>query len=245
MYYQPIYSLKEGRFISAEALIRLHDPQFGMISPGLFIPEAESRHLMQAIGVHVLHDVIEFIGSEDFLKLGLSYIELNLSGQQCVDKNIVRDIVSYRKKFKVSPAQINLEITETDYEEDKNNLDSNLAELSDAGFALSLDDYGTGYSNMQRILRLPLNIIKIDKTMIDAMDTQKGELLVKNTIRLMQDIGMEIVAEGVEERTQYEKLASMGCDFIQGFYFARPMPRDDFVKFITVGKNTPPSRAGL
>ena len=237
MYYQPIYSLRQGRFISAEALIRLHDPDYGMISPGVFIPEAEQRNLMQAVGVHVLHDVIEFIGSKEFGGLGLSYIELNLSGQQCIDKNIVDDIVSYQKKFNVHPSQINLEITETDYEDDNIHLLSNLNELSDCGFALSLDDFGTGYSNLQRILRMPLKIIKFDKTMIDSMETLKGESVVKNAIVLMQDIGMEIVAEGVEEWAQVDKLKKMGCDFIQGYYFAKPMPRDEFVEFLKKNNN--------
>ncbi len=232
MHYQPIYSIKENRFISAEALIRLRDPDYGLISPALFIPEAERRHLMQAIGVHVLHDVIKFIGSADFKTLGLNYIELNLSVQQCVDKNIVDDIISYQKKYGVRPEQINLEITETDYADDTRNLDLNLHELADAGFALSLDDYGTGYSNMQRILHLPLNIIKIDKSMVDEMDTKKGKVLVMDTIRLMQDIGMEIVAEGVEKKEQLDMLASMGCDFIQGYYFSKPLPQRDFVEFI-------------
>ncbi|MCR5097813.1 MAG: EAL domain-containing protein [Lachnospiraceae bacterium] len=237
MYYQPIYSLRKGKFISAEALIRLHDPDYGMISPGVFIPEAEQRHLMQAVGIHVLHDVIEFIGSRDFEGLGLSYIELNLSGQQCIDKNIVNDIVGYQKKFGVSPEQINLEITETDYEDDNAHFMSNLSELSDCGFALSLDDFGTGYSNIQRILRLPLDIIKFDKTMIDSMESLKGESVIKNAIVLMQDIGMEIVAEGVEEWAQVDKLKKMGCDYIQGYYFAKPMPRDEFVTFLRKNNN--------
>ena len=237
MYYQPIYSLRQGKFISAEALIRLHDPEYGMISPGLFIPEAEQRHLMQAVGIHVLHDVIKFIGSKDFEGLGLSYIELNLSGQQCIDKNIVSDIVNYQKRYNVDPSQINLEITETDYEDDNAHLISNLSELSDCGFALSLDDFGTGYSNLQRILRMPLNIIKFDKSMIDSMESLKGESVVKNAIVLMQDIGMEIVAEGVEEWSQVDKLKKMGCDFIQGFYFAKPMPRDEFVDFLKKNNN--------
>ena len=237
MYYQPIYSLRQGKFISAEALIRLHDPEYGMISPGVFIPEAEQRHLMQAVGVHVLHDVIKFIGSEEFAGLGLSYIELNLSGQQCIDRNIVNDIVSYQKKYKVSPDQINLEITETDYEDDNVHLMSNLFELADCGFALSLDDFGTGYSNLQRILRMPLKIIKFDKTMIDSMESLKGETVIKNAIILMQDIGMEIVAEGVEEWAQVDKLKKMGCDFIQGYYFAKPMPKDEFVEFLKKNNN--------
>lgn len=232
MYYQPIYSVRERAFVSAEALIRLCDPEYGMISPAIFIPEAERRHLMQAIGTYVLREVISFIASDDFKKLGLSYIELNLSVQQCVDKNIVADIIGYQKRFGVDPSQINLEITETDYVDDTRTMDYNLSELSDAGFALSLDDYGTGYSNMQRILRMPLKIIKIDKSMVDEMSTEKGEILVRNTIRLMQGIGMEIVAEGVEEEAQLDKLSSMGCDFIQGYYFAKPMPKNEFIRFI-------------
>ncbi len=232
MYYQPIYSIKERRFISAEALIRLNDSEFGFISPGLFIPAAERKGLMIPIGDFVLESVFRFISENDFPALGLSYIELNLSVAQCVQGDLSDKILALEKKYHVNPERVNLEITETTYEKIGETTDRNIRTLSDNGFSFSLDDYGTGYSNMQRISKLPLKIIKIDKTLVDDMANKSGMCVLENTVNMMKEIRKEIVCEGVETADQLELLSSMGVDFIQGFYFSKPLPEDKFVEFI-------------
>lgn len=232
MYYQPIYSIKDQRFISAEALIRLKDEEFGFISPGLFIPAAERKGLMIPIGDFVLESVFRFISENDFSALGLSYIELNLSVAQCIQGDLSDKILALEKKYHVNPAKVNLEITETTYENIGDVTNNNIQKLSANGFSFSLDDYGTGFSNMQRISRLPLKIIKIDKTMVDDMENNSGMSVLKNTVTMMKDIRKEIVCEGVETEEQLKCLAGLGVDFIQGYFFSKPLPEKTFVSFI-------------
>ncbi len=237
MYYQPIYSVKDGKFVSAEALIRLSDEEYGFVSPGLFIPAAERKGLMIPIGDFVLDSVFRFISENDFNELGLSYIELNLSVAQCLQGDLSDKILALEKRYHVNPARVNLEITETTYENIGDTTDMNIKRLSDNGFSFSLDDYGTGYSNMQRISRLPLKIIKIDKTMVDDMENKSGMSVMRNTVSMIKDINKEIVCEGVETADQLELLSGLGVDFIQGYYFSKPLPEKQFVAFIREKNN--------
>ncbi len=232
MYYQPIYSIKDGKFISAEALIRLKDPVFGFVPPSIFIPAAEKNGLILPIGDFVLRDVYRFISETDFDSLGLQYIEINLSVSQCIQRNLPGKIFSLQEEFGVSPSKVNFEITETAYENSRDIMDANIASLSEKGYTISLDDYGTGYSNIQRILKIPLSIVKLDKTMVDNMNSEKGRAMVENTIRMMQMINMEIVAEGVETEGTLDMLKKMNGDFIQGYYFSKPLCETDFIKFV-------------
>ena len=232
IYYQPIYSVKEKRFVSAEALIRLKDEEFGFVSPGLFIPAAEKKGLMIPIGDFVLESVFRFISENDFSALGLSYIELNLSVAQCLQGDLSDKILALEKKYHVNPAKVNLEITETTYENIGDVTNMNIKKLSENGFSFSLDDYGTGYSNMHRISRLPLKIIKIDKTMVDDMESSSGMSVMKNTVTMMKDIRKEIVCEGVETEEQLECLSGLGVDFIRGYFFSKPLPEKAFIAFI-------------
>lgn len=232
MYYQPIYSLKEKKFVSAEALIRLNDLEHGFISPAVFIPAAESKGLILPIGDFVLESVYRFISELDFEKLGLKYIEVNLSVAQCLQKDLPQKIEELEEKYHVTPDKINFEITETTYENIGDVIHENLQAITARGYTFSLDDYGTGYSNIQRVSRLPLKIIKIDKTMVDDMDTPDGMTIMRNTVRMMKEIKKELVVEGVEQAEPLEKLAAMNCDYIQGFYFSRPLPQKEFVRFI-------------
>ena len=237
MYYQPIYSIKDGRFVSAEALIRLIDEEHGFVSPALFIPAAERKGLMIPIGDFVLESVFKFISGNDFPELGLSYIELNLSVAQCIQSDLADKIFALEKKYHINPERVNLEITETTYENIGDITDTNIKRLSENGFSFSLDDYGTGYSNMHRISRLPLKIIKIDKTMVDDMENKSGMSVLSNTVSMMKDIDKEIVCEGVETKEQLDKLTALGVDFIQGYYFSKPLPADKFIAFIRERNN--------
>ena len=232
MYYQPIYSIRDGRFVSAEALIRLFDDEYGFVSPALFIPAAERKGLMIPIGDFVLESVFEFISKNDLQELGLSYIELNLSVAQCLQGDLADKIFALEKKYHINPERVNLEITETTYENIGDITDMNIKRLSENGFSFSLDDYGTGYSNMHRISRLPLKIIKIDKTMVDDMVNKAGMSVLSNTVIMMKDIDKEIVCEGVETKEQLDTLTTLGVDFIQGYYFSKPLSAENFVSFI-------------
>ena len=232
MYYQPIYSVSKKRFTSAEALIRLFDEEYGSIPPELFITAAEKNGTILQIGEFVLDSVCRFMAECSGKGLPIEYIELNLSMKQCVQMDLTDKVLYYLKKYGLRPEQINLEITETAANTAQDIVEENIRALSEQGIAFSLDDYGTGYSNLSRIIALPFRIVKIDKSMTDKVFDSKINAILKYNIRLLKEIGMEIVVEGVETEAVLKQFQEMGCDFIQGYYFSRPLPQQEFVEFI-------------
>ncbi len=232
MFYQPIFDLKEKKFRSAEALIRLKDPERGFISPGLFIPEAEKNNLILPIGDFVLDEVFKFTSGDDLSDLGVHYIELNLSVEQVIQKGLAAKITDLARKYGTSSDKINLEITESMSGVNTRIGFENINDLISRGYTFSLDDYGTGYSNIKRACDLPLSLIKIDKSLTDIIGSKKGDSIVSNTIKMMHDSGFKIVCEGVEHENQYKLLDEWGCDYIQGYYFAKPMCKTDYIEFL-------------
>lgn len=232
VYYQPIYSLKEHRFTSAEALLRLNDPEFGFIPPDIFIPAAENSGDIHKIDSFVLEEVCSFVSSEKFKQTGLKYIEVNLSVAHCMQDNLPEQVFATLRRFNVKPEMINLEITETAVAQSQEKLLKNLLSLVNFGINISLDDFGSGYSNLQRISQLPLSIVKIDKTFTDSVKINKVSIILQNLIRMVQALHLQIVVEGVETEEVMNIFNDYGCDYIQGFFFSRPLPKDDFVQFI-------------
>lgn len=232
VYYQPIYSIEKKRFVSAEALLRLIDDEYGFIPPNLFIPVAEKTGAIHRIGDIVLENVCQFIAGEDFKRLGLDYIEINLSVVQCMQRGLADNILSTIKRYGISPDKINLEITETAANYSQNILIENMTKLINAGVSFSLDDFGTGYSNMARLASLPLKIVKLDKTFVDNSNKPKLHIFLKGTIKMLKDMDMEIVVEGIETEQMVNTFSNLNCDFIQGYYYSKPIPEPDFVKFI-------------
>ena len=232
MYYQPIYSVKQDRFVSAEALIRLNDDRYGFVSPAIFIPAAEASGAIHDIGDFVLEDVCRFIHTPQFLKSGLEYIEINLSVTQCIEPKLVEKIRGLISKYQVRTSQINLEITETAVDYDPVITDNNIFCLWNMGFRFSLDDYGTGYSNIKRVVSLPLDIIKFDKSFVDEMDDPKMWIAIVNTVNMLKRMNKKILVEGVEDKRTLDRFKDLGCDYIQGFYFSKPLNEDDFIEFV-------------
>lgn len=232
VFYQPIYSVEKGRFTSAEALLRLVDEDFGFVPPDLFIPAAEKSGAIHKIGDFVLDEVCRFIASDGFKNLGLDYIEINLSVAQCMHGDLADKVLNTLKKYDITSDKINLEITETAVSYGQSIMKNNLDRLSSAGVSFSLDDYGTGYSNMRRVVQLPLKIVKLDKSFVDEQNNPKMWIMIQNTVRMLKDMDMEIVVEGIEDSDTADQFASLDCDFIQGYYYSRPIPEDEFVDFI-------------
>ena len=232
MYYQPIYDVHTGQFHSAEALARIIDPVYGFISPAIFIPAAESLGFIIPIGDAVLDQVFRFVSEHDMQALGLSYIEINLSVAQCMESDLPEKIKALQEKYGVDPRCINLEITETTFENISEVVYENARRLIEMGYSFALDDYGIGYSNIQRVNHLPLKLIKIDKSMLDEVSSENGRMILESTVHMMQGIGKQLVVEGAETRDVIGILEGMGCDYIQGFYFSRPLPAAEFIRFI-------------
>lgn len=232
VYYQPIYSTEKGKFISAEALLRLFDPNYGFISPEILVTAAEKSGAIHRIGDYVLEEVCSFIASREFETLGLEYIEVNLSVTQCMRSNLAEDVLAIMKKYNVPSDKINLEITETAASHAQEVMAENLSKLTRAGISFSLDDYGTGYSNIKRVIQLPLKIIKLDKTFVDEQDNPKMLVVLKNTVAMLKDMNMEIVVEGIETQEMLDFFTELRCDFIQGYFFSKRIPKPEFVNFI-------------
>lgn len=232
VYFQPIYSVQKKRFTSAEALLRLKDKQFGFISPDIFIPAAEKNGSISRIGDFVLNDVCKFISTKAFKSLDIEYIEVNLSVAECLQSELASNVISTLDKYKVPRSKINLEITETAAAAEQKVLDDNILKLSKEGINFSLDDYGTGYSNMERIISLPFELIKLDKTFTKIENNPKLVTVIKSTVSMIKDMNMKIVVEGVETKEILDFFVDLECDYIQGYYFSKPLPKDEFVEFI-------------
>ncbi len=232
IYYQPIYSVSECKYRSAEALIRLKHEKYGFISPELFIPMTEKSGMILKIGMFVFEEVCRFIASDEFKELGLDYIEINLSVVQCMQGGLAGDLLRVMKKYGVRPDQINLEITESADTQTQSIIAENITALIDAGISFSLDDFGTGYSNMQRMASLPLKIVKLDKTFTNFHNNPRLMIVLQNTVKMLKAMGMQIVVEGVESQELVDRFKKLNCEYIQGFFYSRPIPKTDFIEFI-------------
>ncbi|MCM1261413.1 MAG: EAL domain-containing protein [Butyrivibrio sp.] len=232
VYYQPIYSVEEKRFNSAEALLRLKDDKYGFVSPEIFIPAAEKSGAIHKIGAFVLEEVCSFIASEEYKRLNLDYVEVNLSVVQCMRSDLADQVMDTVKRYQIRPEQINLEITETAASYSQNALVQNLNALSTSGISFSLDDFGTGYSNMLRIASLPFHIVKLDKSFVGGEANAKLLIMLKNTVKMFKAMNMKIVVEGVETEEMVKQFSDMKCEYIQGYYYSKPLPKDEFVAFL-------------
>lgn len=233
VYYQPIYSTKENRIVSAEALIRLFDDDLGFIPPDEFIPISEKDGLILKIGMFVFEAVCQFISNNNLQEHGIKYIEINLSVVQCMQKQLTEELLCVMKQYQIDGSQINLEITETAAAYSPEMLRINMRQLSDNGISFSLDDYGTGYSNMSYMVDLPFDLVKLDKSIVWAsFEKEKALIAMVSTIAMIKKLKMYIVAEGVETEEQMQMLSELGCDFLQGYYFSKPVPEQEFLKLL-------------
>ena len=233
VYYQPIYNCKEKKFTSCEALLRLKDPQLGFISPAVFMPVAERNGTVIEIDNFVLSSVCEMLAKSDAAKLGVKYVEVNLSVVDCIQTNLAGNVIKTLEKNGIRPDQINLEITETFEEGITAVMDENINKLREYGISFSMDDFGTGYSNLARISSLPVEIFKMDKSIIQsAFESETSYMVMINLVKIIKTMNKAIVAEGVETEEQAKQIIRMGCDYIQGFFYARPMPKDRFIDFL-------------
>ena len=236
VYYQPIFNTKKKKFSSAEALVRLNSKKYGFIVPDLFIKYAEKSGRITAIDNFVLEEVIKFIASSEFKELGVDYIEVNLSFVDCSDPTLHQRVKNLLKAYNVAPEKINLEFTES-MDADLQIVDNNIEKMRELGVYFSLDDYGTGYSNIDRFSKLPIKIVKIDKSLVDRYDDDNMGQVLKNTINMIKDLKREIVVEGTETESQVNQFIKYGCDYIQGFYYSKPLHKNDYIKFVSEKNN--------
>lgn len=237
VYYQPIYSTKEHCFTSAEALVRIRDEEGNLVPPGVFIDVAEQNGMILKLGEMVFENVCRFLREHDIEQYGLHYIEINLSVVQCSYEQLAEDYINIMKKYEIPSSLINLEITESASMEAKRILLNNMRSLMDYGVKFSLDDFGTGQSNLNYIVDMPVDIVKFDKDMINAyFENGKAKYVMNAAMHMVHGMNLEIVSEGIETREQYEIMEELGISYIQGYYFSKPLSQQQFLKFISANR---------
>lgn len=233
VYYQPICTTQDRKFVSAEALVRLTDPELGPISPAEFIPISEKNGTIIQIGYYVLEEVCKFIASHDMEALGIEYIEMNLSAVQCLQRDFMETVEEVMQRYRVDSKYICFEITETASNCAPAIFTENLDALIRRGHILALDDFGTGYGNLQRMVTSSFGLIKFDKDMIQqTCSEERLQFAFTRMQSMFHSMGSKVVAEGVETKEQYEFLKASGCDYIQGYYFSRPIPEKEYLAFL-------------
>jgi EAL domain-containing protein (putative c-di-GMP-specific phosphodiesterase class I) len=233
VFYQPIYHVERGYFTAAEALVRIRDSEGKLVPPGAFIPVAEDNGLIVPLGIEIFRQVCQFLSSGEPQARGLEYIEVNLSVAQFDQENPADFVQRIMSGYNVDSKWINLEITETASSSAKQVLLKNMNKLIQKGVRFSLDDFGTGRSNLDYFVEMPVDIIKFDYSFIQGyFKTIKARYVVESMVELMNKMGLPIVAEGVETQEQLDAMCQLGVSYVQGFYFSRPVPREEFLAFL-------------
>jgi len=236
VFYQPVVDIQSFSPVGAEALLRWDHPEEGLVFPDRFIPVAEESGLIVPIGAWVLEEASrrqalwsrrESLSAEGFR------MEVNLSARQIDHPEIVSAVASVLDRTGISPSNLTLEITESALMRHPDTAKEILLALKDLGVMLAIDDFGTGYSSLTYLRAFPLDSLKVDKSFVDEIEhDDNAAAIVDAVIRLAHTLGLEVVAEGVETEGQLERLASMGCDFAQGYLFSRPVPEEDLLAWM-------------
>lgn len=231
VWYQPLFNTRQQKFDAAEALVRMRDDDGNIVSPADFIPLAEKKGMVEKIGWFVFQEVCRFLKENP--RIPLQTIAVNISEQQFANPKLCEEMETCMKEAGLSADRIKLEITERVILYDEKSMDKLMKAFASRGFMFCVDDFGVGYSNFSSVIHLPFKCIKFDKSLIDKLPSDSQDrLVVKSMLELFHSIGLKVVAEGVETREQQEIIQSMGADYIQGFYYARPMPETNVICFL-------------
>ena len=230
MHYQPVIERPTGRVVGAEALLRWQHPDWGLVSPGEFIPVAEESGLIVDIGRAVIDAVQQQIAEWRGGPLADLRIAVNLSARE-LRKAEHLDALS--RAIARTPRSLCIEITESVLLSDTERLLGFLSRLREMGVRVALDDFGTGYSSLSYLRRFRFDVLKIDRSFVKELGTSDADMaLVTSITSLGRILGLDVVAEGVETETQLARVAEAGCDLVQGYYFAKPMPADAFADYV-------------
>lgn len=233
VWFQPIYSLTSMQPYSAEALVRWRHPTKGLISPGMFIPVFEKNGFIRKLDSYVFEHVCSYIRGRAARGQHLVPISVNISRMSLYAEDLADEIIGIVEKYSLTPDLFKIEITETAYNNYPQILLSTINKLRAYGFTILMDDFGSGYSSLNTLKDLPIDVLKIDMNfMSDFSVSDKATNILASIVRMAKWLDMPCIAEGVETELQVDFLKSIGCENIQGYYFSRPLPQDDFEKII-------------
>lgn len=228
MFLQPLMDSNDYRLVGAEALARIRDENGNLIPPGLFIPIAEKNGRINSMGEQMFEKACEFIHNHDIEKIGISWINVNLSPIQFLRPDLNKRFSQILEKYKVPAEKIHLEITEESMI-DYALLQKQIQSMRSSGFQFVLDDYGSGYSNMSRLKKCPFINIKLDMGIVRDYFKDRDKIL-PSLVQAFKQMNFTVTAEGVENLEMVEIMKKIGCDFLQGFYFSKPLPAEEFAK---------------
>jgi EAL domain-containing protein (putative c-di-GMP-specific phosphodiesterase class I) len=225
VYYQPIMSLNNSRIAGFEALVRWQHPQRGWISPTEFIPVAEEAGLIVPLGWWVLREACSQIRAWQQLPTDLPLtISVNISGKQFAQPNLVKEIQQILQETGLDASSLKLEITESVLVDKTEAAVAILKQLKALGIGLSIDDFGTGYSSLSYLHQMPIDTLKIDRSFVNNVDCDPEKIeIIRTIVGLAWNLGMNVVAEGVETKKQMYQLRALKCDYGQGYFFSRPV----------------------
>ena len=229
VYYQPKYDPRTNELKGAEALVRWISPEFGFVSPGRIIPIFEKNGFITEIDHYMLTHVAR--DQKKWLDQGFKCVpvSVNVSRAHFIENDLAEQIRDAVDKEGTPHELVEIELTESAFFDDKKKLIETISKLRDYGFSVSMDDFGSGYSSLNSLKDMPLDVLKLDAEFFRGDNqNERGEIVVSEAIKLAKSLNMRTVAEGVEIKEQVDFLAKEGCDMIQGFYYAKPMPRDEF-----------------
>jgi EAL domain-containing protein (putative c-di-GMP-specific phosphodiesterase class I) len=241
---QPQARLDSGAVVGVEALVRWQHPELGWISPDEFIPVAERSGLIGPLTSRVLNSSLAACAEWRDAGHDLG-VAVNLSTRSLQDGGLVDEVARLLVRHDVPAHRLTLEITEGSVMADPARAVALLYQLQDLGVRLSVDDFGTGYSSLSYLKRLPVHEVKVDRSFVTGLREQGDDVaIVRAIVDLGRHLGLEVVAEGIEDQTTWDLLASMGCDLVQGWHLARPMPTDELLAWLAA-RESPARRGGL
>lgn len=233
VYFQPKVNLETKEIVGSEALVRWKHPEKGMITPGVFIPVFEKNGFIIELDDYVIKHTCRII--REWLDKGMKVlpVSVNISRTNMYNSRLVDNILEYVNYYNIPKEYIQFELLESGFELTDYNMSNLMQRLKDKGFKILMDDFGSGYSSLNVLKTLPVDILKIDIEFLPAdMEDTKGVFILAAVVKMAKGLGMEIIAEGVETEKQLEVLEKIECPLVQGFYFYRPMPQKDYEKLI-------------
>ncbi len=235
LFYQPVMDINTGRLAGFESLIRWESPDRGMVGPDDFIPAAEKSNVIIAMGYWIIEEAVTQLADwkKEFTIDRPFKVGINLSARQFLHQDLSRRIIDEVSRRNLPPESVAFEITESAFMEDMEKANITLLTLKSEKFPLYLDDFGTGYSSLTYLLHFPVDTIKIDKSFVEWMhiDEQSMEI-VRSVTTLAHNLGMKVVAEGIESEEHLAMAADFGCDLGQGYFFSKPLPAAEATEFV-------------
>nr|WP_229333589.1 EAL domain-containing protein [Glaciecola sp. MH2013] len=230
LHFQPKLHAQTAEIVGAEALLRWFNPVLGNVGPDEFIPIAEHTGLIIEIGEFVITQALSFLSSWEAESQKNLHVAVNLSPRQFRDKNLLNFVSDAMLTANIPPHKLEFEITEGVLLTGENYITETLNNLHNMGVTLSMDDFGTGYSSLSYLRQYSFNMLKIDRSFVSGIvENTADQKLVIATIAMAHSLGLKVVAEGVETEAQYALLNKLGCDFVQGYYFSKPLPQEDLL----------------